>query len=105
MPFSTRLLAEFIVYRSALAAYWLNIFLLGAILFISWGLATRAGVVKNEIPPELPAAICRRIMIAQGLYAFGALLCIFNTYWSIGFIVLVQLNYAIAPRLWRAKNE
>lgn len=105
MPFSTRLLAEFIVYRSALVAYWLNIFLLGAILFISWGLATRVGVVKNEIPPELPAAICRRIIIAQALYGFGALLCIFNTYWSIGFIVLVQLNYAIAPRLWRAKNE
>jgi hypothetical protein len=39
-------------------------------------------------------------MIAQSLYAFGALLCIFNTYWSIGFIVLVQLNYAIAPKLW-----
>lgn len=105
MPFSTRLLAEFITYRSALLAYWLNIFLLGAILFASWGLATRAGVVKPDLPPEVPRAICRRIRIAQALYAFGALLCIFNTYWSIAFIVLVQLNYAIAPRLWRAKSE
>lgn len=105
MPFSTRLLAEFIQFRSALVAYWLNIFLLGAILFASWGRATRAGVVKSEIPPEVPAAICRRIMIAQALYAFGALLCLFNTYWSIGFIVLVQLNYAIAPRLWPAKSK
>jgi len=24
---------------------------------------------------------------------------IFNTYWSIAFIVIVQLNYALAPRL------
>ncbi|HVO42347.1 MAG TPA: hypothetical protein VMT34_06980 [Aggregatilineales bacterium] len=32
-------------------------------------------------------------------YAFGALLCIFNTYWSIVFIVLVQLNAALAPRV------
>ncbi|HEY8871013.1 MAG TPA: hypothetical protein VIM30_16720 [Candidatus Limnocylindrales bacterium] len=31
--------------------------------------------------------------------AFGTALCVVNTYWSIGFIVLVQLNYAIAPRL------
>jgi hypothetical protein len=46
-------------------------------------------------------AICRRIVIAQLLYAFGALLSIFNTYWSIGFIVLVQLHYAIAPRYGR----
>jgi uncharacterized membrane protein len=31
MPFSTRLLIEFIDYRTALLAYWANIFLLGAI--------------------------------------------------------------------------
>ena len=100
MPFSTRLLAEFIQYRDALLAYWLNIFFLGAILFASWGRATRDGIVKSDVPREVPAAICRRILVGQGLYAFGALLCIFNTYWSIAFIVLVQLNYAIAPRLW-----
>jgi hypothetical protein len=44
-------------------------------------------------------AIKHRILIAQSLYAFGALLCVISTYWSIAFIVLVQLNYAIAPRL------
>lgn len=35
------------------------------------------------------------------LWAKGALFCIINTYVSIGFIVLVQLNYAIAPRFGR----
>ena len=82
-PFSTMLLAEFIAYRLALIAYWLNIALLGWTLYFSWMCAT----VKN------------RIVIAQSLYAFGALLCVISTYWSIGFIVLVQLNYALAPRL------
>ncbi len=38
MPLSTRLLAEFIAYRSALAIYWLNIFVPGAMLYWSWGL-------------------------------------------------------------------
>jgi hypothetical protein len=38
-------------------------------------------------------------MIAQALYAFGASLCIVSTDWSIAFIVLVQLGYALAPRL------
>lgn len=103
MPFSTRLLIEFLTFRTALLAYWANIFLLGAILYGSWGRATRAGLVKSDTPPQAPAAICRRILIAQSLYGFGALLCAFNTYWSIGFIVLVQLNYAIAPQLWRRK--
>jgi hypothetical protein len=52
----------------------------------------------------LPRAIRRRIVVAQSLYAFGALLCIFSTYWSIGVIVLVQLNYAFAPRFGRRET-
>jgi hypothetical protein len=40
-------------------------------------------------------------VIAQSLYAFGTLLCVINNYVSIAFIVLVQLNYAIAPRIGR----
>jgi hypothetical protein len=45
------------------------------------------------------SALERRIVIAQILYAVGAALCVFNTYWSIGFILLVQIFYAFAPRL------
>jgi len=102
IPFSTSLLAEFIEYRIALLIYWANILLLGAVLYISWMCARGAQLVKDDIPPEVSAAIERRIVVAQSLYALGALLCVVSTYWSIGFIVLMQLNYAIAPRLpWR----
>ncbi len=99
MPVSTRFLTEFAQYRSALLAYWANILLLGVILYLSWGRATRAHLIKDEIPPEVPSAICRRIVVGQVLYAFGALLCVFNSYWSIAFIVLVQMYFAVAPRL------
>jgi len=99
IPFSTALLAEFIAYRIALLAYWLNIFCLGAALYLSWGCATKSRLVKDDIGLDVPAAVCRRIEIAQALYALGALLCIVNTRWSIAFIVLVQLYYALAPRL------
>jgi uncharacterized membrane protein len=104
MPFSTRLLIEFVTFRTALIAYWANILLLGVLLYLSWGRATHASLIKSDTPPEVPAAICRRILIAQSLYAFGAALCIINTYWSIAFIVLLQLNYAIAPKLLRGKR-
>lgn len=104
MPFSTRLLAEFISYRTALLVYWSNILVPGILLYLSWGRATRAGLVKQDIPAEAPAAICRRILIAQALYALGVLLCVFSTYWSIAFIVLVQLNYAIAPRIGKQRE-
>jgi uncharacterized membrane protein len=99
MPLSTRLLAEFITYRVALAIYWLNIFVPGAMLYWSWAHATHSDLVKADTPTEIRGSICRRILIAQSLYAAGAALCFINTYVSIGAIVLVQLNYAIAPRL------
>ena len=99
MPFSTALLAEFITHPIALVVYWLNILLLGAVLFASWRYALHAGLVKDDTTVEMRSAVERRIVVAQALYALGALLCIFNTYVSIGFIVLVQLNYVLAPRI------
>jgi len=105
MPFSTTLLAQFTGYRLALLAYWLNIFLIGASLYASWVCALGTGLVKEDLPAHVSVAIKRRILIAQALYAFGALLCVFNTYWSIGFIVLIEVNYALAPRLpFRRRN-
>jgi uncharacterized membrane protein len=99
MPFSTSLLAEFLAYRIALVIYWLNILFLGAALYASWRYAFRAGLLKDDTTAEVRSAAGRRIILAQALYAFGALLCVISTYLSIAFIVLVQLNYAIAPRI------
>jgi uncharacterized membrane protein len=93
MPFSTSLMAEFITLRTALLVYWLNILVLGALLFASWRYALRAGLAREAIP-----AVQRRIVIAQALYATGAALCAVSTYWSIGFIVAVQLVYAAGPK-------
>ncbi len=56
------------------------------------------GIEDKKVTVEMRSALERRIVIAQSLYAFGALLCVINTYVSIAFIVLVQLNYVIAPR-------
>jgi hypothetical protein len=41
----------------------------------------------------------KTILGAQALYRLGALLCLANTYASIAFIFLVQLNFAVAPRI------
>src|SRR5205823_6298200 len=93
MPFSTGLLAGFLALRTALVVYWFNIFLLGATLFASWRYAWRAGLLKGDTAADLRSTTERRIIVAQALYAFGALLCVISTYLSIVFIVLVQLNY------------
>ena len=104
LPFSTSLLADFIEFRVALILYWVNILAFGLVLIWSWLYAKSARLVTAEAPDNLHDAIIQRILMAQVLYALGAALSAISTYWSIGFIVLVQLNYAIAPRLIRRKH-
>lgn len=104
VPFSTALLAELHDSRVALLVYWLDILLLGSTLYAAWRYALKADLVSADIPEELRPAVTRRIVVAQLLYAAGAALCFLDTRLSVAFIVLVQLNYAIAPRvgfLWK----
>ncbi len=100
MPFSTGLLAEFITYRLAVTVYWLNLLLLGIMLLASVRYAWRAKLMKEEITAEIRAVLERRIIIYEILYAVGALLCFINTYVSIAFILLLELNSIFAPRLY-----
>ena len=44
----------------------------------AWGKGP--ALVENDIPPDVPAAVCRGIVIAKSLYAFGALLCVVSTF-------------------------
>jgi len=99
VPFSTALVAQFIALRLALLIYWANILVLGAILFASWHYAQCGALLRDDMPENTDRWMKRRIIVAQSLYAFGAALCVVNNYWSLGFIVLVQLNFAIAPRI------
>ena len=99
-PFTTSLLADHIDLRLALALYWLNIFLAGAALYAIWEYVERRGLTREGTAPVVGAAIRRRIGIAQLLYFAGLVIAlVIGTYPAIAWIVLVQLNYAIAPRI------
>jgi uncharacterized membrane protein len=100
MPFSTVLVADYITYRLAIIVYWLNIALLGAILYVGQRYARRARLMKDHVTDATIAAMERRIIVYQALYALGAALSLASTYASIGFIIAVQLNAAITPRIW-----
>jgi uncharacterized membrane protein len=99
LPFSTRLLADFFTYRTAFLIYWANIFLLGLSLYVTWAYAERAKLIREDAHDEISRAIRRRIVIAQSLYAVGALAGLMSVPLGIALIILIQLNYAIAPRL------
>ncbi|MET7462713.1 TMEM175 family protein [Nonomuraea sp. NPDC005501] len=101
MPFSTAVLGEYIGFRLAVAVYWVNLLLLGAMLLASVTYGHRAGLLKADVDHDMRLAHRRRIVIYQGLYAVAAVLSVINTYVSIVLIVLFQVNSAIAPRIWR----
>ena len=99
MPFSTALLAQFITYRLPMFIYWVNLFLLGALLYVSLEYTSRAGLLTVEETKDFVAAGRRRIVMYQLLYSGAILLCVFNTYLAIAVLVLLQLNSVIVPRL------
>ena len=99
LPFTTRLLADFFTYRSAFLIYWANIFLLGVAVYVTWAYAERAKLIREDTPPELLGAFRRRVIVAQSLYAVGALVGLVSVPLGLGLIILIQLNYAAAPRV------
>ncbi len=100
IPFSTALLSEFITYRIALVVYWLNLVLIGLFIMGGWYYARSNKLLKDDVPDHFYYALRRRIVVGQSLYAIGAALCVIDVRLSIGFIVVVQLMFAIAPP-WR----
>jgi uncharacterized membrane protein len=101
-PFTTSLLAEYLESRLALGLYWLDIAFCGLALLAIWTSVERAGLLRDDVGPEVGRAVRRRILVAQALYLTGFLISLlpWGTFPAIVFIVLVQLNFAIAPRVW-----
>lgn len=98
LPFTTSILSSHITNKLSIGIYWLNIFALGVLLYIHWRYACHKKllIAQENNQHQTDKAIRRRILIAQSLYAAGALLCFINIYLSIAFIIAVQLNYAFA---------
>jgi uncharacterized membrane protein len=109
LPFTTAFLSEYIEFKFAVGVYWLNIFALGILILYHWNYAERHNFlsISGEEKEKVSAAISRRVIIAQTLYAAGASLCFVNTYLSIVVIVLIQFNYALAlfSRVERKQSE
>jgi uncharacterized membrane protein len=98
LPFTTAFLGDHLHFKIAVILYWLNILLLGWLLYIHWNYAYKNDFILGEAKTleAVNIAIRKRIIVAQCLYFFGMLLCFVNTYLSISFIIAVQLNYAFA---------
>ncbi len=101
LPFTTAFLGDYTQLRFPIGIYWLNIFLMGFMLYIHWAYAFKHKFISQEAKDVVDKPIRRRILVAQSLYLLGALLCFVNTYLSIAFIIAVQSNYAFAYFPWK----
>lgn len=103
IPFTTAFLSEYIHFKFAVFLYWFNLISLGLMLAINWNYAVRKEFVTTDSATlqAVGRAIKRRIIEAQTLYTFGALLCIWNAYISIGTLIAIQLRYALGLSLKR----
>jgi uncharacterized membrane protein len=102
VPFSTALLSEYITFRTAITVYWVNILLLGLLLLLNWQYAWKNDFLTQDPDrEEINKAIRNRLIIAELLYAGAALLSIISTYLSIALLIIIQLNYAVAPSFFR----
>ncbi|MEI9934798.1 MAG: TMEM175 family protein [Ferruginibacter sp.] len=98
VPFTTAFLSAHIQFRLSIGIYWLNIFLLGVIIYLQWTYAEKHGFISipEKEQKSISNAIKRRVIVAQTLYGISALLCFINIYLSIFATILIQLNYALA---------
>ena len=94
LPLSTDLLADFLAFRIAVLAYWLNLLMLGVTLLASWRYAEKHGFLAEGVDAETTRTVYQRIVKAQILWAVGAALSLISPLLSVGFILLVQLIYA-----------
>jgi TMEM175 potassium channel family protein len=98
MPFSTALLAGYVV-PLAMAVYWVNLFALGAALYVSLRYADRAGLMRDETTPDMRTALRRRIVVYQACYALAALTCLIDTYLAMGLLVALQIQSVVVARI------
>lgn len=98
MPFTTAFLSEYIQFKFSIFLYWLNLSLLGQILGINWYYAKQHKyiTISGDEEKTVTKNIKGRIIESQVLYTIAALFCLINAYISIGLLVVIQLNYALA---------
>ena len=97
MPFSTALLARFHWSRVALIVYWLNIVVMGGVLLIATEYGVRRDLFPEQARKTIARIVRRRVLGAQSLYFLALLPSVVDTHWSIAAIVLIQLNFVLAP--------
>lgn len=95
MPFTTAFLSEFIHFKFAIGIYWINLFIIGIMLFWSMQYGLQHHLFQHHVAAksDIIKAMKKRGIVAQFLYATGAILSFINTFLSIAMLIAVQLFF------------
>lgn len=106
MPFTTAFLSEFIHFKFAIGLYWLNLFIIGAMLFWILYYARQHHLLQPHQPAQndIIKAMKKRGIVAQSLYAIGAAFSFINTYLSIAMLIAVQLFFVFGLSKLRSRK-
>jgi len=98
MPFTTAFLSGYIHFRFAVWLYWLNLSSLGLLLGINWHYAQKCHLLRMTDTENtiITKAIKSRVIESQILYTVAACFSLIHTYLSLGMLIMIQLNYALA---------
>jgi uncharacterized membrane protein len=77
LPFTTAFLGDYTKFKFPIFIYWINIFMLGAMLYINWIYAVKKQFVNNETKEMVDKPLKKRIIYAQSLY-FLVLYCLLS---------------------------
>lgn len=105
VPFSTALLAEHTQYRIALLVYWVNYSVARVDSLLELGMRSRQQS-RQQRHPRSPFAGDQASHCDRSVFIRIERSAVFlQSYWSIALFILVQLNYVIAPRFGRQREE
>lgn len=101
VPFSTGFLSTYLTYRSPFLVYWLNLLLMGSLLYASIAYAERAGLFREQATKEVRTALRRRIYVYQSFYLVALSLSVVDTYVGVGAFVAFQVLASVSPPILR----
>lgn len=95
IPFSTALLGHHGAEAIPTALYGANLAALGVVALLHWGYATRAGLVRADLPREASDDLLRRTLAGATLSAIGAGVAFVFPLLSLGLYALAFVPFAL----------
>ncbi len=99
VPFATAFLARFPLEAAPMAVYGGTLLLAGLFLFAHWGHAVNAGLVTDDVTPEVAELVRERISMGMAVYLVATLAGVFLPKVGLVLFACVPVLYLLPSRI------